>query len=166
MLFKHFKDNTFISQSFLLLFMIRNLLFNLSLAPFFEHPLIQAILILIMSLLIFLYLLIQRPFKPIINLLQHITCEIVFLVVNICILILAQINFEKENSYQFRDNLCEVIIYTSLIFSFFPQVFLALKLVSAVFEWYKASYCKSIRAQRNLTRGSALTTRPREPRCF
>lgn len=155
-LFKHFKDNSFFSQSFLLIFVIRNLFFNLVLALLSEIPLAQAILIFSMTVSMFLYLLIQRPFKSVINLLQHLTCELIFLVVNVCILVLAQLKFENQGSYELRDELCEAIIYTSLIFSFVPQVFLALKLSAAALDWYKTSNNKSLQAQKNITKGTVI----------
>ena len=138
-LFKQCKNHTFVSQGFLLIFVIRNCLFNLILALLPEEPLTQIILIFSMSVGMLIYLIVQRPFTSLVNLLQHLVCELILLIVNTCVLIMAQLNYEKEGSYEARDRLCEGVIYTSLIFSFVPQVFLAIKLAVAAFEWYKTS---------------------------
>lgn len=136
-LFKYVKNSSMVSQSFLLIFVIRNCLFSLILGLLFEQALVQIILISTMSVVMLIYLVVQRPFTDLVNLFQHVVFETMLLVVNICVLIIAQIDFEKEGSYQLRDRLCEAIIYTSLIFSFAPQVFLVIKLIVAVVAWYK-----------------------------
>lgn len=147
-MFMYFKDNSFINQDFLFLFVIRYCLFNLILATLSDYPLAQAILIMSMSALMLIYLLIQRPFKTIVNQLQHIVYEVIYLIVNTCVLIVAQINFENSGSYPFRDQLCEVVIYTSLVFSFIPQAFLGIKVMVAAMEWYRTSNNKV--SQQNL----------------
>ena len=136
--FKHFKNKSIFSQSFLLAFVIRSCLFNLILALLSEYPLVQAILILILTLCILSYLLILRPFTSLVNLLQQIICELMFLIVNTCVFIITQLDFENENSFYTRDKLCDAIIYISLIFTFVPQVFLVIKIVIGVIEWYNA----------------------------
>lgn len=152
-MYLHFKNNTFISQSFLLLYVIRNCLYNLVLVLLYDYPLIQTILIMSMSVFMLTYLLAQRPFTTLINQVQHIVYEIIFLLVNICVLIIAQMNFEKSGAYPMRDRLCEAVIYTSLIFSFIPQVFLGIKVLIAVIVWYQTSRSKSYKISRTFRRG-------------
>ena len=147
--FNHFKGNTFSSQSFLLLFVIRSCLFNLILGLLPEFPVLQALFILFLSVMMSAYLIFGRPFKTIVNLFQHITCEAIFLIVNTCVLIMAQLDFSKGDSYIARDHLCEVVIYSSLVFSFVPQTFLIIKVIIAAIDWFKTSRKKSSQSQMN-----------------
>lgn len=96
-----------------------------------------------MSGLMLLYLILQRPFSTAVNFAQNITCEIILLIVNICILIIPQTDFGNEASYRLRDNICEVVIYTSLVFNFIPDGFLILKGIVAVSQWHKVPTKKS-----------------------
>lgn len=144
--FKHFKNNNLFTQSFLLFFVIRNILFYLTIALLSAHPLVQTMLILTLTLSILAYLIIKRPFNTLVNLFQQIICEVMFLLANTCVFIITQLDFEKENSYKTRDGLCEVIIYTSLVFTFVPQAFLVIKIIIAAVEWYNASRKKPQKA--------------------
>lgn len=141
--FKHFKNKTVLTQSFLLLFVVRNVLFYLTIALLSGYPLVQAMLIFILTIFILGYLILLRPFNTIVNLLQQITCEVMFLLANTCVFIIIQLDFKKENSNHIRDSLCDVIIYTSLVFTLVPQAFLAVKIVIGIIEWYKVYRNKS-----------------------
>lgn len=157
-LFQHFKDHVFTSQSFLLLYVTRNCLFSLVLALLSACPLVQAIIMLFMTLFMCSYLLLVRPFKDIVNLFQHIACEAIVLLVNACVFTIAQLDFTEEDSYKVRDQVCEVIIYASLVFSFVPQVFLLVKVIIAGIAWYKTSRKKANLSRLNSKRGIVIST--------
>ena len=144
--FKHFKNKTVLTQSFLLFFVLRNVFFYLTLALLPDHPLVQTGLILTLTFFILGYLILQRPFITVVNLLQQITCEVIFLLANTCVFIIAQLDLKSESSYHTRDSLCEVIIYTSLVFTFVPQGFLVIKVIIAVVDWYRASRKKPLQS--------------------
>lgn len=152
-IFKHFKDSAFASQSFLFFFVMRSCIFNLTLAFLPDQPEIQISLILTFSAIMLMYLIAQRPFKTIVNLLQHITCEILLLIVNISVLMITHLKFENQGAYENRDQLCDVIIYTTLVFGYVPQVFLVIKVIVAVIEWRmskKKSSQKQVKTDRNV----------------
>mmetsp|Transcript_29645 Transcript_29645/g.27095 ORF Transcript_29645/g.27095 Transcript_29645/m.27095 type:complete len:211 (+) Transcript_29645:1144-1776(+) len=67
-LFMGFKDHNFLKQAFLLIFVLRIVIFNMIIGILTENPLTQAILITLLSFLMLLYLLTFRPFKRTINL--------------------------------------------------------------------------------------------------
>lgn len=66
-LFMGFKNKNHCTQSFLLVFISRIIVFNLIIAYFFEYPLAQAIMITTISILMLMYILIVKPFRREIN---------------------------------------------------------------------------------------------------
>mmetsp|Transcript_41530 Transcript_41530/g.36885 ORF Transcript_41530/g.36885 Transcript_41530/m.36885 type:complete len:86 (-) Transcript_41530:1387-1644(-) len=77
------------TQLYMLAFFARILLYNGLIGGLEDYPLVQAISITTLSVLMLGYVLIVRPFKTELNFYEIVTYELLVLVVNVCVLVLA-----------------------------------------------------------------------------
>jgi len=89
-----------IQQGFLLIFTIRITLFSLILAVFYQHPLMQATMILILNIMMIIYIYIKAPLKNAVNKIQQICYEHIFLCVNFSVTGLAGLDQSKQLLYE------------------------------------------------------------------
>ena len=124
-----FKDQSFLQQAFLLFSSIRIYVFYLIIAYPYEYPIFQMVVITLLNLTMALYLLIQRPTKGKLELIEYLFQESVMLAANLCVLILSildQINLDTEDA---RDVIGDIIIWISTGFYSVGSVYLSTKLV-------------------------------------
>lgn len=138
-LFVGYKDDTIPNHCFALLFMCRTYLFNLIIAHLFDHPLLQAILIVILSILMIIYLIWKRPFKSKLVLCQSITDEITLLLVNICVMILASLDASGGGNFSTRENLGDIIIIANIAICLSSNIYLLAFLCVGVQGAYNAA---------------------------
>ena len=62
-LFIGFKPKSFLTQSYMLFFLLRAILFGATISIFHEYPMVQIVSIIILNLGMLLYTLIARPFN-------------------------------------------------------------------------------------------------------
>lgn len=84
-----------------------------------------------------LYLLIKRPMKKIVNLVQQIILEFILLPFNICVLILAILDETQLQAIAHRKNIGEVIVYINVIVPFLSIGLMVAKVLAIGFEFYK-----------------------------
>ena len=122
-LFQDYKDDTLFQHGFLLVFVIRYILFNLIIIILYQYPLCQAILIVLLSSVMLIYLITKRPFRTRSNEVQQLLLEGLLFVVNICVLITAIEEDGNEEVTSIVDNVCNIIIYLGTIFNYVPLAF-------------------------------------------
>jgi len=135
-LFRDFKDDSLSKQLFLFYLIIRDLLFSLILTTLFEFPIVQIWILLIMTVSMFVYLLMKRPFKESIDFAQQIINELVtFIVVGS---VLTQAIMGDNGSKTARIGLGKLIIIVNIIFNYVTLLFMVCKLLLIVKAGYKA----------------------------
>ena len=129
-----FRDSDLIQQSFFFIFTTRLIVFHIIIAVLIYHPLAQAILILLMNICMVLYLCFKHPMKSKLRLGQHIIQEIILLVVNICVLTVANIDVSQKEAYSTKRVMGEIFLYCNIILSLlgfaFPIFMIVEKLIA------------------------------------
>ena len=136
-LFGNFKILSFSHESYLFFAMLRTIAFNLILSLLYKYPLLQAVIIVTLNVLILAYLGLKRPFKQLVNFLQQLTAELILLIVNSGVLLLAILDANNVTDLDKRDTVGHIIIVCSLVFKFMPSGFTLAKIVILVYELYK-----------------------------
>ena len=122
-IYEDFKDDSFAQQSFFFFLTVRNLLLGLIVGLLFRYPILQICFIVLMNICILIYIGVERPFKSRINLIQQIVLELVLLVTNVSMGIIAILDKLKGSSSS-KEILANIIIKDSLVGSFVPLIFL------------------------------------------
>ena len=136
-LFHDFKDTTSIQQSYLLLFIIRNILANVILGVIYEYPLIQTTLFVAFSLLLIFYLVIKKPFLEKLDLLEQLFYEGIVLGANICVFIMS-LKQDNGTLYDVRHPLGQGVIYLSLTFNIGAVIFLLVRIFALTYQSIKS----------------------------
>ncbi len=136
-IFSDFKDYSLVHQSFLLILTVRDILFSLILATLFDHPLVECILILLMNIAMLAYLFIKKPFKEILAQVQQVVLEMITMVVNVNVLILAIFDASHSEAFDQRKTIGKFLIIINMIFNFIVAGFMLLILFTQGWEIYK-----------------------------
>ena len=137
-LFRDFRDKTPNQQLFLFYFTIRDLLFSLILTTLFEHPIVQTVIILLLTLGMFVYLFIRKPFEETSDFLQQLVNELVTITVAICVFAQAIMDRMGISGVDSRIKLGKTIILLNIIFNYISLVFMLWKLLLIVRDGYLA----------------------------
>jgi len=140
--FGTYKDAFFGQQIFLLVFILRVACFNAIVGYAYEYPLTQALMIAVINLVMALYLIIMRPLKARINLIQQIIFEILLLVFNVSICVLAVADRTKSDAFELRKTLGDIIISLNIIVPFLSTGFIVVKIILLAIEAFR-NYRKS-----------------------
>jgi len=135
-IFGDFKDQSLIHQSFLFVLTIRDILFSVILTTLFDHPLVECVLIFLMSLAMLLYLFIKRPFKDVLGQVQQVVLELITLTVNVAVLILAILDQKELEAFDQRDKIGRFLIMINMVFNFLTVFFMLLCLGQQGYEVY------------------------------
>ena len=136
-LFRAYKDRSFLTQSFMLFFVLRVIFYNIIVSYMVDFPLLQAVLITVMSLMMLIYLLACRPLIRLLNMAELCFYELCIFLVNLCVLIYANLDDQGEEAAEVRDNLADTIIGTNIAFGAFSIIFLVLEVGLALYEGYQ-----------------------------
>mmetsp|Transcript_39275 Transcript_39275/g.34962 ORF Transcript_39275/g.34962 Transcript_39275/m.34962 type:complete len:160 (-) Transcript_39275:689-1168(-) len=88
-LFKGYRDATFMTQAYMFFFILRAFLYNFFVSYLFEYPVAQAVLMFLLSLAMLVYMLVTNPFKSRLNMLEILIYEICIILTNLLVLIMA-----------------------------------------------------------------------------
>jgi len=108
--YQDFKDTGYAAQSFLGLFVMRSIFIGLIMASFSSYPLLQTILFLMLTLIVFIALLIFRPFVERKQFLFQVFSEVVVLIVICLNFILAAMDQVQSENYNAREKISIMII--------------------------------------------------------
>ena len=123
------KDSNLLQQSFFIIFTGRLIVFHIIIACLISKPFIQAVLILLMNILMVLYLFMRTPIKNKFKLVQQILQELILLVVNTCVLMIASLDLSARVDSLTRRIAGEIILYSNLLLSLLGPVFIVLLII-------------------------------------
>jgi len=123
-LYKGLRKTTMFHQLGMFFFLIRAYFFHLIIGYLFTNPLVQAFFINIMGILTLLYLGLKRPFKSRLDLFKMIIYESIVALVNLCVLILALLDYNEYEASGARKQLGEMVIVVTLMFNTIVVVFM------------------------------------------
>jgi len=149
-LFEYYKDSSYYQSIFLFIFIIRLLLFNSFIGYVYDYPLFQAIIFTLMNILMLLYLVIKKPMKKIVNLLQQIILELVLVPFNLCVLILAIMDKQGVEAIKQRENIGNVIIFINVAVPFITIALVVAKVVAIGIEFYQQRKAEKLNAGNKL----------------
>ena len=136
-LFECYKDYSFYQQIFLFVFIMRLVLFNAAIGYLYKYPLFQASITMTTNLLMFGYLVIKRPMKKVVPLIQQIVLELVLLPFNACVLILAIMDSKGLLEADRRKAIGNVIFQINVMVPFLSLVLMAAKFIAMGVDLYK-----------------------------
>lgn len=165
-LYQPFKDNSYLTLSFFPIYFLRLLVFNIILTTEFSSAVPQTIIIAGLSLLMVIYLIWKRPLKSKILLTQILFNEIILLILNIAVVILAVFDHQEREAVDERDALGELIIIMNMLFSTSNLVFIGVIVLLILIVLYKK--VKTAKAQGYTSCGQIiefiLTPQPDQPK--
>ena len=115
--FHDFKPTSLVQQAFLPIFIIRVYLFSLTVAYLFEYPLLQTIFFNILNMLMVMYNFIFMPWKARKEQAQYIIQESTFLLISLCVFVLAAMDHYGIKNYERRALLGDIIIWSCVTFT-------------------------------------------------
>jgi len=136
-LFECYRDYSYYQQIFLFVFIIRIALFNGMIGYLYKYPLFQAVIFTLSNILMLLYLVIRRPMKKIVPLIQQIILETILLPFNICVLILAILDETETEAFEHRKRIGDMIVYINFMVPFLSIALMVAKVLAIGFEFYK-----------------------------
>mmetsp|Transcript_26348 Transcript_26348/g.23256 ORF Transcript_26348/g.23256 Transcript_26348/m.23256 type:complete len:105 (+) Transcript_26348:1072-1386(+) len=101
-----------------------------------------------MSFMMLVYLILKKPFKKTVNLLQLITYEVIILVVNVLVLIMAIWDKQGIENTEMRENFGYVIILGNVVFMLAAIGFLIAKFVLGVKMAYKITKRNKVKGRK------------------
>ena len=122
-LYSDSKPSSFLHQSFLLLYTVRSVVCSLILTLLFKHPLAQIILMTALTGIMMVYLFTKRPFKSLLDLVQQVSFELLLLLANLCIFVLAILDQSHTASVTSISRVSKVLINVSLVSNILPTSF-------------------------------------------
>ena len=138
-LFKGFKSDKIIQHGFMFSTLLRFYLFYIVISYFFEQPLTQSILITMLSLMLLVFMLKERPFTSKIVFAQNVLNEITMMIINLSLVTLAVLDYKEVEAEKLRETFGDVIIYSNLWLSLMSSIFLICFLAAGVRHAYKTT---------------------------
>ena len=126
-LFRGYFEDTFVKQSFYIIYIVRLGLPMLITVTFLTKPVSQSVCQLIVSLDILVYILYRCPFRRRINYVQLMIVESLVFVINICCVILSIKDFEDSDNYKIRVWVGDVIVLCNFSINVTRVVFFFVK---------------------------------------
>jgi len=138
MVHKDFKEDTWWQQIYVMVFCIRAYLYGLFVGFMYDYPIVLAVLLMLFGGVVLGYLLVKRPMKKLLDFIQQIFCEIILLIVNFCVMLIAIIDQKDSGDNSAKDGLSSMIIGMNIIMSWSLPVFAVIKGILIGKEFFKA----------------------------
>jgi len=138
-LFVEYEETALLSVGYMALFILRSVIFNLTIANLYNFPLIQSIIINLSNLAMFGYLLYWRPLKELFGIVQLFVTEGIVNIVSICVLILAimdkvSLNGDGETP---RVKIGDVMVFCIQAFNTCALIFMGLGMLLFLISAYR-----------------------------
>lgn len=140
LLFEEFKDSTCITQSFLFIFVARTVFVNMIISLMYNYPLAQIIILTLSTIAMLTFLIAKRPHRKAIDLLQEMSLEILFLIVNLSLFELAILDVGHAPYGELQYYFGEMILYCNLFGFFVPITFMVLRIALALRKRHKRGW--------------------------
>lgn len=135
-LYQDFKDTNWTFQVFLILLIIRNTAAAFIYTILFKYPLLQSLLLLILTVLVIISLIIKKPFVEKNQLLSQLLFETIILAVNIIDFILSILDNSGSSDLNPREKLSKGIIVLSTILMILSFLLLLLDILKVIHNLY------------------------------
>ena len=119
---------------FLFIYIFRIYIFYAMIAYLFEHPMIQACVMVVMNFIMILYYATVSPFQHRTMQIQFILQEINLVVANICLLVLSCDYKPTDSVIKARERMGYVIIYAYAVFVCAGAFFITMRILSGIFK--------------------------------
>ena len=136
---QNYKDHSLYSQAFLLFFIIRIILTSCIIGFLWNYPLFQAVLLTTMSTLMIVYILIVRPFKTFLEFIQQLLYEVILGLINIGILLIANMESNKYTSDDLVDNVSSLIFMCNLFMKVLPMISMLVTVILLIYHKLKTT---------------------------
>jgi len=158
-LFKEFHDSSFVKQSAFLLFSFRTIAEGLIVGLLYEYPITQSILLILINFALLVYLIVQRPFESIIDLIQQLVLLLLIFICGPCLVLMAHTDKTRTNYDVIIDKTSNILFFVLVIFQFIPLLFFGLSLLESAWKLYKW-----FSINRSITKKKKSSPIPKAPR--
>jgi len=138
-LYAGFQDTSFMKQAYLFFVTLKIILCYIIVACLYSHPLIQAILLTILSLLMIAYVAKERPTHDRFHLVVILFFEIIGLLVNACLMVIAVLDNRNEGDTPMRNRVTGVVVISLTTVDLASSLFMWVYLCIGVHSAYKMS---------------------------
>jgi len=135
-LFRGYDDSNLLSQSFFMIYCIRNALPMIIASSLYRYPQLQSISFVAISGLMLAYLVFQRPIKKTVDLVNMILLEVIILFADISLLVFNILDTKEIESPKTREFFGEVIIIADYGFTILASMALFTKFVMILRQGY------------------------------
>jgi len=138
LLFASAEEKSVLTMSYMTFFIARGFIFNLTIACLYEYPLVQVIIINTSNFLMFGYLVVYRPLKDLINLVQVFINEVLVIILSVSTLILAVMDKAGMKGTPTRVTVGEAILFVIKTFNMIGLAFLAIQMIMMLVYMFKS----------------------------
>ena len=132
-IFEEFKDRSFLHQAYLPVSIIRIYIFYLTISYLCSFPLAQMIIITLLSIVMLLYIAVVQSPKERADLIGYLIPELILLVVNILVLVLAILDRSHIHAENARNIIGEIIVGINTALCVGGSIFLLVKTILTIF---------------------------------
>ena len=136
-IYKDFKDRYLSQHMFLFFFVMRDIIFSIVIALLYKYPLVQVLIIMVLNIAILLYTFIYRPFKRFVDFFQQLISELVLMLTNSSVLVIAIMDYTEVQDIDLRDHLGNIIIFANLAFNVVSIFTLVIKILLEVRDFWR-----------------------------
>lgn len=135
--FKEYKHKSFMTQAFVFFFSLRIAVYYLIVGVLHEYPLCQGFLLTIIGCMMLFYIVKLKPIDDNFALIENFVFEILILMANLCIIILAIMEKQGDHNYETWNRVGDALVICNLAACLATFIFSVVALVIAVKEWYQ-----------------------------
>ena len=154
-LYVGYEEKSFFSLGYMLLFILRGIIFNLTLAMLFDYPLIQCGIINVCNVVMICYILYLRPLKDLLAQVQLWINEGLINILSVSVLILGILDQTGVTREATRVGVGNVILFVIKVFNAAALVFMAigmLVLLISLYQTWKTLRAKNIKSPLQMLR--------------
>ena len=135
--YESFKDNDLIQQGFYVIYSIRVYLYFVFLSYLYDYPIAQSVLMSILNIASLSCLIIKRPLKTTLKLIQYTVQESILLVISILVLITAGLGSRKSFSESSKESVGNAIIAFYMILLIFSTFMIVVQIIAYLGDLYR-----------------------------
>jgi len=136
-LHQEFNKKSFIQAGYMFFYLLRIYTFNIVIATLYNHPILQCILMIILTASMIIYMITQKPIKDPVNLVYMCINELIVLIVYVCVIIFAILDSSELENQETRLKIESIILTCNLVFGFLALAAMALQTLLQLFRFYK-----------------------------
>ena len=138
MLHEPYKNKSMFTQSFLFIYTLRIVLCYIIILTLYKYPVPQSIILTLFSLLSLIYAVLIKPMKEVLDIIENIVFEVIILIVNICVFVLAVLDTQEGGgSSAHRESLGTVIVVCNISARILSALLVFAALIVQAYEFYQ-----------------------------